>query len=138
MARWAARKSDLYPKDDIGQLVVDEALEAANEMVSKCPFTESDPAVKKSKREEWANKVVPPYMNLFTKRIEKSGGPFLLGKSISIADLFIYSQLQMVYSGLLDHVDKDIIEKNFPTVHKLYVAVHEHPIAKAEMEAYAH
>ena len=136
LARWAAKKSDLYPNDDdLAQLIVDEAMESISEFSSKIPF-DKDETAKKAKREEFLKSVLPLYMNLFCTRIKESGGPFICGKNITVADLFIYGQLHgIIYSGNFDYFPKDVLEKNFPLVHTLYKSVDAHAITRAELDA---
>jgi len=133
IAKWAAKKSDLYPRDDdIAQLIVDETMESVNELTSKLP-QDKDEAVKKAKREEFAKNVVPLYLNHLSARVQASGGPYILGKKFSIADLFVYGQLSGFYSGNFDYFEKDFIEKNFPVVHTLYLAIDANEITRAEV-----
>jgi glutathione S-transferase len=129
IARWAAKKSDLYPEDAEEQLIVEEVMEAINETN---PGSDADEEVKKKKREAYIVKVAL-YMNLITARVKRSGGPFILGSKISIADLSIFGMLNLLYTGNLDYVPADTIEKNDPVVHALYMATKDHPISQAAM-----
>jgi glutathione S-transferase len=136
LARWAAKKSDLYPKDgdDLSQLIVDEIMESANEMGGKAGF-DKDEAIKKAKRAEFVEKVLPQYMTYFQTRLDRSGGPFFLGSKLTIADLATFSSLHGIYVGQWDYVPADTIEKSYPGIHAWYLKVKEHPVAKAELEA---
>jgi glutathione S-transferase len=134
LARWAAKKSDLYPSDDIAQLTVDEIMESANELAGKTGF-DKDEAVKKAKRAEFVEKVLPVYMGYFQNKLERSKGPFFLGAKLSVADLVVFATLNGIYTGNWDYVPADVIEKSYPAIHAWYSKVVEHPISKAELEA---
>ena len=74
-------------------------------------------------------------MNLLTNRVQKSGGPFILGRKISIGDLFVFSQLDALFTGRLDFISADDVVKKYPVVHKLFSDISNHPIVKAELAA---
>jgi glutathione S-transferase len=108
IARWAAKRSDLYPTDPLDQLIVEELMESINEM---SPPSDADDAARKIKRESFMADVLPRYMGLITSRVERSSGPFVLGKKISIADLFIFGIIGLIYVGFFDNIPTDTIEK---------------------------
>jgi len=134
LARWAARKSDLYPTDDVQQLIVDETMETLNEVTDK-GGQDKDPVVKKALRENFVLNILPKYMALLQTRVEQSGGPFVLGKKISIADLFVFSQLSIIYSGNFDYVPADLIVTKYPVINQLFEEVKKSPIVQAELNA---
>ena len=134
IARWAAKKSDLYPKDDVQALTVDVITDSAAELSNKVP-NDPDPAQKKLKREEFMVKTFPRYMTFFTETIKASGGPFVLGKQFSLADLNVFSLVSTLESGFYDHLPKDAVKKDWPVVQALYDAAKEHPVVKAELAA---
>jgi glutathione S-transferase len=131
IARWAARKTDLYPENEIDRLITEEVMEVMNEMNYG---VDPDEEVKKMKRIHFVNDILPRLMKFLETRLTRSGGPFLLGKQICIADLTVFGMLDLIYAGNLDYVPKDEIEKKYLPAHTLYLNVKEHPIAKAELE----
>ena len=73
---------------------------------------------------------VPKYLGYFDDVIEKSGGPFLLGRRLSYADLSLFQ----VVSGLRYAFPNamKVAEKKVPRV----VAVHDRVIARPRIERY--
>jgi glutathione S-transferase len=134
IARWAARKSDLYPTNDVEQLIVDEIMETMSELLIKTG-QHSDPEVKKKMREDFVATTLPRFLNHVASRVAQSGGPYVLGKKLSVADLFVFAQLNSIYTDNVDYVPADIIPKKFPAVHKLYTDIEKHDIVRAELEA---
>jgi glutathione S-transferase len=138
LANWAAKKSDLYPKDgsDEDQLLVEETMETANEWMSKIP-QHSDPVEKKKLREEFLEKVFPRYANFFVEKLSRSkvNGPYLLGKRFSIADIYVFNILNIFVSGNTDHIHKEIFQQQYPIIHQYWVTVNQHPIVRAELDA---
>ena len=134
IARWAARKSDLWPKDDLKILQADELIETIGELSLKAPQN-PDAEVKKKLREEFAQTAMPKVYSFVAKRLEQNGGPFLLGKQISLPDLLLFSQVDAITVGDWDYIPSDFVEKGYPSIFALYKTLKEHPIIKAELEA---
>jgi glutathione S-transferase len=135
LACWAAKQSDLWPKESIDdQLLVQEAMETANELQSKLP-THTDKDVMKKLREEFIVTQMPKYCNFFIERLHQSGGPYILGQRFSIADLYCFVVLNLIEAGFADFIPQDVFEKNWPEIHKYYLTLKQAPILKAELDA---
>jgi glutathione S-transferase len=78
ISTWAAKKSDLYPKEEDKQLACDELQISINELLSKVP-QHPDQETKKKLRMEFMEKEMVTYCSLYIHKLESSGGPFLLG-----------------------------------------------------------
>lgn len=130
MQRWAARKSDLYPKEDLAMLRCDELMDSIEEMTSKIAVSNT-----KESREAYVANVLPKYMSYLQTRLEQSGGPFLLGKQISIADLALFIKLEGLQSGVFDHVPKDVVISTYPKMAEYHQFVAQHPIVQQELQA---
>merc|ERR1712039_946948 len=101
MARYASKlgSSGLYPSDPEKALIVDCVMDTCQDALTKCP-QDPDEEVKKKKREEYAEGKLKAYMNDIDKILKSKGGPFILGKQISVADLILkYFLLDMITSG---------------------------------------
>jgi glutathione S-transferase len=61
-----------------------------------------------------------------------AGGPYLLGNSLSIADLILFGLVQSVRTGNYDYVATDAFDK-WTHVVATYDAVKAHPIVAAEI-----
>ena len=112
---------------------MDETLETMNEMIEKVGF-DSNPDVKKQQRETFLKEILPKYMNLLGERIKRSGGPFILGKKLTVADVAIVGNLKMFYTGNLDYIPIDTIPKEYPLVDQLFKEAEKHPIVRAEIK----
>lgn len=131
LARWAAKKSDLYPANPDEALIVDEAMELISELGAKAP-QDPDKEVKKAKRAEFAANTCPRYLEHLERRIARRKGPFLLGTQLSIADLSIYRTVEMLLTGDFDFVDGAALLKPYPHILKLHSTLKAHPIVIAE------
>ena len=132
IARWAGKKAGLYPKDDDSALVVDEVGETLNELWSKLP-DDKDAAAKKAKRAEFVSAVVPRYLEHVSRLMAQRGGdgPFVLGKSLSLADLAVFGLVNRVKTGQVDFVDMSIFDKH-PRLVKCFEATSKHAVVAAE------
>lgn len=104
IARYAAKLANLYPTDPEDALVIEEVIEVVVDCTGKIP-QDKDPEAKKRLREEYAAKELPKYLSLLANRLSSSGTPYVVGSSITIADLYIYHMLTGVRKGNYDHVD---------------------------------
>jgi len=131
LAKWAAKKSDLYPADELEQLAVDVVMETANELASKLP-QHADQAEKKRLREEFAVKMLPRYAAALEANVK---GPFVLGDRLTVADLTLFNVENMFVSGNVDFIPGEMLKQKWPKLAAHRDAVAAHPIAKAELEA---
>jgi prostaglandin-H2 D-isomerase / glutathione transferase len=112
--RYVARIGDssLYPSDPTAALRVDSALDSFNDTLSAAlvpSMFERDPQKKLAMRAELA---AGPMARVFTyveSLIAASGGPFVGGSSISIADLVIAAQILQIRSGHLDGLSTETL-----------------------------
>lgn len=113
MVRYAGKlgKSGLYPSDPEAALLVDCVMDTCQDALTKCP-QDPDVEVKKKKREEYAEGKLKSYMNDIDIILKAKGGPFILGKQISIADLVVkYFLVDMITSGNFDYVPKEYVDQ---------------------------
>jgi prostaglandin-H2 D-isomerase / glutathione transferase len=127
LARWAGKISGLYPSDELQALKVDEFIAAVDEIWSRTPRGGDDLA---AKRAAWVAEWREKYLPFLTARLAESEGPFLLGKEISIADLFFFPVLDAAHTGFWDHVPKDSLTEGFPSIAWLYSSVKDHELYK--------
>jgi len=105
IARWAAQQEsdeakqqphfvpDLYPQNADEAILVDETMAIVDQIVAMTP-KDSDIEVRKEKRLAYSTTgFMHVGMSIIEKRLEASGGPFLLGDRLTLADLYIKTPL---------------------------------------------
>lgn len=112
MLRWAARAGDtsLYPQDPMQALRVDSALDSFNDTFSHAllpSLFERDPARKLAMRAELADGVMARVFTYVEGLVAASGGPYVAGADLSVADLVIALQLEQIRRGGLDGIGMD-------------------------------
>jgi glutathione S-transferase len=97
---------------------------------------EGDAKTKKIKemRERFLANELPKFLKFFEGWILESGGPFLLGKEITLADVTLYTRLRYFSSGIADYVPANTLEVN-PTIVKYKGAMENNPKIKAYYES---
>jgi glutathione S-transferase len=148
MVRWAARQGDgaLYPVDDVNKcldidivlgILADDARAFgpalyAGMLPEKYGYpkdfqkTPEGAELVKTLREAYLAADLPNYMKLFTASIAKSGGPFLCGSSITLADICWLPRIRYLQKGVADHISKDCLA-GFPEVLAWETEVMKHP-----------
>jgi len=89
---------------------------------------------RKRLREEYVAHTMPKYMEYLTRRLEGHGGPFFLGKQLSMADLFVARIMDGIIEKKYDQLSRETLEK-WPAVLKHYDAVRVHPVYQNEVHA---
>jgi glutathione S-transferase len=130
ISRWAAQQAtdrQLYPTDLIDSLRVEEIVAVLDELWGKVPlprhFGMSDGTFLTSARQEFVKSILPKYCEKISSRIKTSGGPFVLGKNISFADVWIVAFLIHIHSGLYSQPDGIItaeLFKSYPYITTLF------------------
>lgn len=104
----------------MARMRVDEVICILEDIYSTSP-NDPDAAVKLTKRAAWAADKLPRYLALLQARYTASGGPFLLGSAISIADLALVALAQMLTSGQFDGVPTTAMN-GYPAIGAAYAA----------------
>lgn len=112
--RYVARIGDttLYPTDPLAALRVDSALDSINDTLSNAlvpSMFERDPKKKLAMHAELAAGPMARVFTYIEGLIAGSGGPFVAGSSLSIADLVIAAQILQVRSGHLDGLSTETL-----------------------------
>jgi glutathione S-transferase len=115
MLRYVARLGDgsLYPSDPFLGLLVDSALDSLNDTLSHAltpSLFERDPEKKLALRAELAKGPLRQVFTYVESLLEASGGPFIAGSALSIADLVIAAQILQIRSGKLDGLGEAHLE----------------------------
>ena len=92
----------------------------------------SDKQEKKRVRQDFARDVIPKYLLYLANVLEKSGGPFVLGKTFSLADLVIWKLGDSFASTDYDFVTWDDTFAKHPILIAHFNAVKDKPIVTSE------
>jgi len=126
----------LYPSDARSALLVDEAIAVVDQILLLTP-KDADPATRAKNREEYhSSGFLRIGMELLEGRIGQSGGPYLLGEQLSLADLYVRAPLGDLFDlGQFEGVPAPFYD-SFPNVKACAAAVTEHPLLLAYHEHY--
>ncbi len=145
IARWAAKQQpvslpqhfipNLYPSDATEALLVDEAVSVVDQILQLTPKDADEDTRAKNRAAYQESGFLRVGMELLEGRLRESGGPFLLGNHLTIADLYVRSPLCDLFDlKQFDGVTDEFTDQ-FPRVRDCGVAVLEHPLLKAYFEA---
>jgi len=112
--------------------VVDDIMEVCEDLAEKLmpSFLEKDPEIKKKMREELATGSIPSILGNIEKHIQKtSPSHYVVGNSITVADLKLAGLIRWLKSGSLDHIPTDIPDR-FPRIISIYKNVTELEVMK--------
>ena len=130
LARYAAKLAGWYPMDDpLQALIVDEVVEAANELMTKAPKSK-DPQELKTLREEFQATTMKQYASLIEQRIQASESGTSVAKTMSFADLIVTGMVKSIQKGTWDHINPKFFE-DYPGIMAVYKAVEENEQVKA-------
>lgn len=129
--RWAARVGDtsLYPTDPWPALLVDSVLDTFNDTLSHAltpSLFERDPAKKLALRAAFAAGPMKLAYDYVESLLATSGGPFVAGDTLSIADLVVAQQVLQIRSGTLDGLTAELLAQ-WPRIVALADAYVAHP-----------
>lgn len=146
IARWAARQNggeySLYPvaggsEDSDAALLIDEAMAMVDSVVGFAP-KDADKDVRLAKRQEYSGEGGGLHvgMSVLESRLEGSHGPFLLGATLSIGDLYLKKPLtDMILDKQFEGVPPEYLEQ-FPFIRAHSDAVAEHPLVQEYLKHY--
>ena len=111
--RYAGKLAGLYPSDPALALRVDEAMDGVDDMMSPmgASIREEDATRKAAMRKEMAEVTIPANFARFEKLIRDNGSTgFLVGDSLTIADLKLLHAVDKLIDGSLDGIPTSIID----------------------------
>ena len=112
--RFAGRLAGLYPVDDpLQALKVDEALDVGEDI--NCllgpSLHEQDTEKKMAMRKELAEETLPFWIACFERLLIANGSTgFILGNSLTVADLKLYWIIDWLTSGMLDGIPTSLVD----------------------------
>ena len=127
---------ELYPTDPEQALIVDEAVAVVDQILLLTP-KDVDATVRGQNRDVFQDSgFLRVGMELLEGRIGISGGPFLLGEQLSLADLYIRAPLCDLFDlNQFEGVSPEFMDA-FPRIQACGAAVIEHPLLKAYHQNY--
>ena len=127
---------NLYPMQPKDALMVDEAVAIVDQILLLTPKDDDKETRSKNRQAYHDSGFLRVAMELLEGRLEESGGPFVLGEHLSIADLYIRAPLADLFDlGQFDGVPEEFYT-SFPNVKKCAEAVPKHELLKAYHEHY--
>lgn len=131
--RYIGKQAGLYPKDDdVKAMEIDEILSVLDDLRSplgltimgakKCLLSDDKEFTDEEKmaiRRRWTEQTIPKYVGFLEKKIEDNkGSDWIVGGSMTIADLVLYCDLSWVSGGVLDGVPQSVLDA-YPACRKL-------------------
>mmetsp|Transcript_14624 Transcript_14624/g.37276 ORF Transcript_14624/g.37276 Transcript_14624/m.37276 type:complete len:242 (-) Transcript_14624:25-750(-) len=128
IARWAGKKSSLYPSDDRLAMRCDEIMDVFQEVLTKTP-QDPDAGKKAALRKAYSEGPMRVKMELVNSYAEAAGEGFSCGDGVTVADLSIMGFVDMIRAGDFDHVPPSYIDQ-FPALVALASRTAESKVVK--------
>jgi glutathione S-transferase len=126
--RYLGRLAGLYPKDDWQAALVDEVMDAVEDVSTRIGNTMAlEGEAKKKAREALAAGPITRFLQQIEARLKAGGGEWFVEKRLTVADLKCYLWIRWLKSGALDHVPADIVDQHAPLLAKHMERVKNHP-----------
>ncbi len=130
--RYVGKLAGLYPKDDWQATLVDEAMDAVEDISTRIGNTIAlGDADKKKAREALAAGPIPRFLEQLQARLKAAGGEYFADQRLTVADLKCYQLIRWLKSGALDHIPADIADKHAPLLVKHFERVRDNAKIKA-------
>ena len=122
--RFVGKFADLYPSDPYKALKVDEMLGAVQDIsgLLRPSFMESSPEKKIKMRKDLIAEdgSLRVFMEKLQKVIISNGGPYSCGSKLSIADLSLYTFINLLEIGWVEGISGSFIN-DFPFIQQIYL-----------------
>ena len=126
--RYLGKLAGLYPKDDWQAALVDEVMDAVEDVATKISNTMAlEGEAKKKAREALAAGPIPRFLQQIEVRLKAGGGQWFVDKRLTVADLKCFMWVRWLKSGALDHIPTDIVDRHAPLLAKHLERVKTHP-----------
>jgi len=126
--RYLGKLAGLYPKDDWQAALVDEVMDAVEDISTRIADTIGlEGEAKKKAREALAAGPIPRYLQQFEARLKAGGGEWFADKRLTVADIKCFLWVRWLKSGALDHVPADLVDGNAPLLAQHLERVKSHP-----------
>ena len=126
--RYVGKLAGMYPQDPWQAAVVDEVMDAIEDITAKIGNTFAlEGEAKKNAREALAAGPIARFLKQFETRLEEGGGEWFVGNRLTVADLKCFLWVRWLKSGALDHIPSDIVDRQAPLLARHLERVRSHP-----------
>jgi glutathione S-transferase len=126
--RYVGKLAGLYPDDDWQAALVDEVMDAIEDITTRIAGTFAlEGEAKKKAREALAAGPLTRFLQQFESRLAAGGGEWLVEKRLTVADLKCFLWTRWLKSGALDHIPADIVDRQAPLLAKHLERVRNQP-----------
>jgi glutathione S-transferase len=126
--RYLGKLAGLYPKDDWQAALVDEVMDAVEDITTMIGNTIGlEGEGKRAAREALAAGAIPRFLQQLGARLGAGGGEWFVEKRRTVADLKCFLWVRWLKSGALDHIPADIVDRHAPLLAKYLERVRSHP-----------
>ena len=126
--RYVGKLASLYPKDDWQAALVDEVMDAIEDISNKISGTFAlEGEAKQKAREALAAGPIARFLQQLEARLKAGGGEWFVENRLTVADLKCFLWVRWLKSGALDHIPADIVDRHAPLLAKHLDRVRHHP-----------
>jgi glutathione S-transferase len=126
--RYVGKITGLYPEDDWQAALVDEVMDAIEDISHKISGTFSlEGEAKQKAREALAAGPIARFLQQLDARLGAGGGEWFVENRLTVADLKCFLWVRWLKSGALDHIPADLVDRHAPLLVKHLERVRNHP-----------
>jgi glutathione S-transferase len=126
--RYLGKLAGLYPKDDWQAALVDEVMDAVEDISTRIGNTMAlEGEAKKKAREALTAGPIPRFLQQIEARLKAGGGEWFVEKRLTVADIKCFLWVRWLKSGALDHVPADIVDQHAPLLAAHFERLRNHP-----------
>ena len=125
--RYVGKLTGLYPKDDWQAALVDEVMDAIEDITTRIGATFAlEGESKKKARETLAAGPITRFLQQLGARLKAGGGEWFVDRRLTVADLKCFLFVRWLKSGALDHIPADLVDQQAPLLAKHLERVSHH------------
>lgn len=126
--RYVGKLAGLYPKDDWNAALVDEVMDAVEDIASRISATiPLEGEAKQKAREALVAGPIVRFLQQLDARLKAGGGEWFVENRLTVADLKCFYWVRGLKAGVLDHIPADIVDRNAPLLAKHFERISNHP-----------
>jgi glutathione S-transferase len=132
ICRYIGKMAGLYPLDHLQALYCDETMDAVEDLSHHIGQTFG---LEGEELQAARKKLVDGWLTTFLKGLgailERGGGQYFAGHTLTIADLKVLMQTRWLRSGALDHVPEDLLDRIAPNLVEHQARIEADPLVTA-------
>ena len=125
ITRYVGKLTGLYSEDDLNALLCDELMDSVEDVTSRIVTTfglEGDEL--KTARTNLLEYYLVPHLSWLAKKLGEND--YFIENRITIADLKVLSHISWLTSGMLEYIDKQLVESDYPSLYQHSKRLLEH------------